>query len=592
MTDFMDLARLWAGRDAVHAHGVAVSRLTEGPRPDVEQDADGAVIHLPPAGTATTTVLRLDVPLGDAVGYWHPAAGWDRHLTADWASPWRAVGLVDSAPLGCLHDSAGRALLAFAADRVTATTRIRFGVHEESARFGVWLAMDLAADEHCRIRVRAPGRPVADALRALTAALAPGDALPVPEAARTPAYSTWYSLHREVDAARVEAEARHAAEAGCGVLLLDDGWQSRAQGPGYSGSGDWTPDPAKFPDFAAHVRTVRGLGLRYVAWIAPLLLGERTAAYRRLRDVAPHAVPRLSCRVLDPRRDEVRRFVVDSCAELVGRYGLDGLKIDFLDFAMAYADQPGGPPGPDVGRALRRLLTELRDRLRSLRGDDLLVELRQPYTGPGMLGFGNLLRAGDCPADTTANRVRTLDLRAAATSGSVHSDMLMWDPGAPARTAARQLHSALYATPQISVRLAELTAEHRAMTAFWLGFWRDHRDVLTHGELRAGRPDQLYETVSASDGRRAVLTWYAEHRCAPLHLDGLTEAALVNSTAAAHVLVDVGRSAVEVRRDTYDACGRPAGSAVQTLLPGPNPIPVPPSGLGVLRPVSSGEFPR
>ncbi|MEV4969904.1 glycoside hydrolase family 36 protein [Streptomyces scopuliridis] len=595
MADIMDLARLWADHDALHVHGVAVSLLTEGPRPQVEHDTDGAVIHLR-AGRAGATLLRLDVPLGDAVGYWHPAAGWDRHLVADWASRWRPVGLVDSAPLGCLYDAAGAALLAFSSDRVAATTRMRFGVAEPSARFGVWLAMDLLPGEHCRIRVQAPGRPFADAVRTLTRRLSAGDELPLPDAARTPAYSSWYSLHRDVDAARVEAEAALAAEAGCGVLLLDDGWQRHADGAGYSGSGDWSPDPAKFPDFAEHVRTVQGLGLRYLAWIAPLLLGERTEAYQAMKDFAPHAVPRLSCRVLDPRHAEARRFVVESCVDLVRRYGLDGLKIDFLDFAMVYADEKvsademvhadeeGGRPGRDIGLAMRGLLTELRDRLRELRGDELLIEFRQPYTGPGMLSFGNLLRAGDCPADATGNRVRTLDIRAAATAGSVHSDMLMWDPGGSVRAAARQLHSALYATPQISVRLAEQSAEHRAMTNFWLGFWRDHRDVLTRGEIRAGRPDELYGTVVASSARRAVITFYAEQRLAALDLEGFTEVALVNSTAVDHVTLDIGGRAVEVRLDTSDACGRPAGSSVRTLAPGPHTIPVPPSGLCVLRP--------
>ncbi|MFB7574745.1 glycoside hydrolase family 36 protein [Streptomyces sp. NPDC056165] len=591
MADLTDLAQLWADHDALHVHGVTVDLLSEGPRPEVEHDGDGAVIHLR-AEAAGTAVLRLDVPLGDAVGYWHPAVGWDRHLVADWASRWRAVGLVDSAPLGCLYDATGAAVLAFASDRIAATTRIRFGVAEPLARFGVWLAMDLLPGEEFRIRVQAPGQPFADAMQSLAGWLPDGAALPSPDSARTPAYSSWYSLHRDVDAARIEAEAELAAEVGCGVLLLDDGWQRGAQGAGYSGSGDWTPDPVKFPDFAAHVKTVQSLGLRYLAWIAPLVLGERTAAWGAMRDFAPYAVPRLSCRVLDPRHDEVRRFVIDSCVDLVRRHGLDGLKIDFLDFAMVYADEEGDRVGADVGLAMHGLLTELRDRLRELRGDDLLIEFRQPYTGPGMLGFGNLLRAGDCPADATANRVRTLDIRASTTAGSVHSDMLMWDPGACVEAAARQLHSALYATPQISVALAEQSAEHRAMTAFWLRFWREHRDVLTRGEIRAGRPDQLYDTVTASAGERAVITFYSEGCLAQLALDGLTEVAVVNSTAAGHVALDVGGPAVEVRLDSWDACGRPAGSDVRTLGPGLHPIPVPPSGLCVLRPVSPEAAPH
>jgi alpha-galactosidase len=467
-------------------------------------------------------------------------------------------------------------------------------------------------------------------VRALAAAVAGPDALPVPDAARVPAYSTWYSMHRDVNAADVEAEAKLAAAAGCGVLLLDDGWQRHADGAGYSGSGDWTPDPAKFPDFTAHVAAVRATGLRYLAWIAPLLVGERTAAHRESAHLAPHAVPRLGCRVLDPRRAAARRIAADACVDLVRRHHLDGLKIDFLDLAMAYADADVTAPGrddgtgaaggasagsgagaataagssatagsaaggagdvADVGLGLRLLLTEVRDRLRELRGDDLLVELRQPYTGPGMREFGNLLRAADCPADATANRVRTLDIRLLATSGAVHSDMLMWDPAASPRTAARQLHSALFATPQISVPLARIPADQQAMTAFWLGFWRDHRDVLTRGQIDAGRPDQLHQVVTARLGERAVTVFHAGNALARLPVADLAEIALVNSTAASHVVLDVEGPGAAVRLDAFDACGRPEGSRTRTLGPGPAAIPVPPSGLCVVRPVSPEELP-
>ncbi|MFF7159117.1 alpha-galactosidase [Streptomyces sp. NPDC008139] len=715
MADFASPAQLWAARDALRMRGAAVSLLTDGARLSVEptggqvagedgdagRPVDADVLELR-ADAATTAVLRLDVPLGDAAGYWHPGAGWDRHLVADWANPWRTVGLVDSAPLGCLYDTAGRALLAFASDRIAATTRVRFGVGEETARFGVWLSMDLAAGETCRIRVQAPGRPWADAVREVTGGLADAEPLPVPDAARAPAYSTWYSMHRELTATGVEAEAVLAAEMGCGVLLLDDGWQLHADGPGYSGSGQWTPDPAKFPDFAAHVKTVQGLDLRYVAWIAPLLVGERTPAYQELAQVAPHEVTRLGCRVLDPRRPAARRFAVDSCVDLVRRYGLDGLKIDFLDFAMAYAAEEyaaeelaggdhaaevhgadrlaveenaadenvrtgrddgtgagrgastdagtgvataagpdtGGGTGTgkdtgrgvttevsadpaakdvaDVGLGIRLLLTELRERLRQLRGDELLIELRQPYTGPGMRRFGNMLRAADCPADATANRVRTLDTGVLAGSAAVHSDMLMWDPAAPAEAAARQLHSALFSAPQISVALAGQSAEHRAMTAFWLGVRRTYADVLGRGEIRAGRPDQLHQTVTAALGRRAVIACYAEHHVVPLQLAEFTEVALVNSTAGSRVVLDIedpgaerpgvagmagvscqdneapgaAGPGVRVRLDVFDACGRTAASGPRTLGPGLTPIAVPPSGLCVIRPAAPEQSPR
>lgn len=570
--------------DPVRVHGAAFDVLSDGLISRIEHDVRGTVLTVS-ANSFETALYHFEIPLGDAAGYWHPSAGWNRQLTPDWACAWHQVGLADSAPLGCLYDSAGRSLLSFAADRTTATTRIRFGVAEDSARFGVWLAMDLRPGENCRIRIEAPGRSVADTVSALARWLTAADPLPTPDSARTPAYSTWYSMHRAVDAASVESEAELAAEMGCGVLLLDDGWQRNARGKGYAGCGDWTPDPEKFADFATHVKTVRGMGMRYVAWIAPLLLGERSSAFGELAELAPHVDTGLDCRILDPRRERTRRFVIESCVDLVERYGLDGLKIDFLDLAMAYAGgevQDGRQD--DVGPAMREMLAELRDRLRALRGDDPLVEIRQPYNGPAMFEFGNLVRASDCPADATANRVKTLDIRATAPAAAVHADMLMWDPAAPAEAAARQLHSALFAVPQVSVLLGDQSAEHRAATAFWLRFWLEHRDVLTRGSLDAGRPDELYGTVTAVDDTRAVVAYYAERRVVPLKPNRYREIALVNSTSAARVVLDLEGPAAEYHLDLFDACGRPAGSDRRLLRPGLLSLAVPPSGLGRLRP--------
>lgn len=293
--------------------------------------------------TADTQVtVRLDVPLGDAAGFWHPNAGWERTLPADW-SPWRPVSLVDSAPVGCLYDTAGRTMLAFAADRTVRQTAVRFGVSEEHKRFGVWLRFPLAAGETFRLRLAAPGATLAAALRDLRewfATLPGGTPLPTPDFGRTPVYSTWYAFAQDVTAAGVEREALLAAELGCGQLFLDDGWQLHGDGRGYAGCGDWTADPVKFPDLRAHVETVRAAGLRYTAWIAPLLLGERAEAHRTWARFAPHYVHRLDCRILDPRHAEVREHVVRVCRDAVADYGLDGLKIDFLDEAVAYGAAP------------------------------------------------------------------------------------------------------------------------------------------------------------------------------------------------------------------------------------------------------------
>ena len=597
MTTLPDPRRLWNDGSALEVHGAVVTRLTPGPDPVLTLESEGGVVELA-GGMPGTTLVRLDIPLGGAVGYWHPASGWDRHLAADWMTGWHTVGLADSAPLGCLYDADGDALLAYATDRVVATTRVKFGVGERTGRFGIWLARDLAPGEVCRIRTARPGQSHADALRELARWQSLEATLPVPDAGRTATYSTWYSYHQDVSAQAIEAEAKWAAESGCGLLILDDGWQRGGNGGGYGGCGDWEPDTEKFPDFAAHGAEIHATGLKYMAWIAPLLLGENSAARETLAEFAPHARPEWRCHVLDPRRARVRDFVVDSCARLVESYGLDGLKIDFLDSASAYASETYAEAAdtddgwiPDVGSAIATMLAALRERLSEPRGADFLIEFRQPYTSPAMLGYANLLRAGDCPADAVANRVKSLDLALLAPDAAIHSDMLMWDPTGTPEQAARQLLAVLHAIPQISMRLADLPADHRAMLAFWLTFWRERRDLLTRGTLRAGRPDELYPLVTASDAERVVAVLHSARHLVPLDLSGLREAAVVNATGAGGVVLDVLALFVpphqaEVRLTVSDARGRTIRDEHTRLALGPVSIAVPPSGLCLITPIA------
>lgn len=607
--------RQWAASEQTwSAGGTTVTLLAEAGAAELsaeESGAGGAQVTVTGRRPGVVTI-RLETRLGDAAGFWHPDAGWERTLPADW-SRWRTVSLVNSAPVGCLYDTAGRTMLAFAADRTVAETALRFGVSEEHKKFGVWLRLPLDPDQTLRLRLTPDGGTVAAALRDLGswfAQLPGGRPMPTPDFARTPVYSTWYAFTQDVSAEEVAEEAALAAELGFGQLFLDDGWQRGGHGRGYSGCGDWQPDPAKFPDLKAHVQAVRGLGLRYVAWVAPLLLGERSDAYRLLAGFAPHRDHTLDCRVLDPRHARVRRHVVATCAGLVEEFGLDGLKIDFLDEAMSYAGATDpeatdpavsaralsappatdpavstpAPPGsddgylPDIGAAMAAMLGELRDALRRLRGDDFVIELRQRYTGPAMTAFGNALRATDCPADAVANRIRTLDIALLAPGGAVHSDMIMWDHQAAPQVLARQFHGAWHAVPQISTRLALLPAEHRRTLAFWLSTWRELRPALTGGHLEPGRPDELYPQVTGVGGGLEVVTCYTQAVVA-VGPGTAADLVVVNATGTDRILLDVTGPPRRAQVEVHDCQGNPVGRRTRELTAGITSIPVPPHGV-------------
>jgi alpha-galactosidase len=81
------------------------------------------------------------------------------------------------------------------------------------------------------------------------------------------------------------------------------------------------------------------------------------------------------------------------------------------------------------------------------------------------------------------NRHNIINLRYTSGKSAVHSDMVMWNKDDEVESAALQLVSIIYGVPQISVRIAELSEEHKQMLSYYLSFWREHRDVLMDGKL-------------------------------------------------------------------------------------------------------------
>jgi len=289
------------------------------------------------------------------------------------------------------------------------------------------------------------------------------------------------------------------------AVIVDDGWQTDDTRRGYAYCGDWEPTSSTFPDMAAHVRRVHELGQRYVLWLAPPLIGVHSKAWERLRDrILGFAVADVTA-VLDPRYREVREHLLECAIRPVRDWGVDGLKIDFID-SWAWDSPPAAPDADceSVDEGVELLLRAITDELRRLR-PDVLIEYRQDYVHPRLWQFGTFLRAGDCALDPVENRVRTVDCRLLAGDRAVHSDMLMWSPSASVENVAQQFIGALFSTPQVSMELDALPPDHERVVRHWLGFMRDHADALLGGVLRPSRPDARYPQVRAVGATETVI---------------------------------------------------------------------------------------
>ena len=260
----------------------------------------------------------------------------------------------------------------------------------------------------------------------------------VPDVARMPMYSFWYSQHQNVTAESVEAESKRAASLGFSSVIVDDGWQTEDNQRGYAFCGDWEPSKVKFPDFPGHVKRVQEMGLKYIMWFSVPYIGKKSRIWESFQDKLLYYDGFQQAGVLDLRYPEVREYLKRIYKRAVNEWKIDGLKLDFIDEFYLRKDSPFFEEGmdcADIQEALNRLLTETMTELTAIR-PDCMIEFRQRYIGPQIRKYGNLLRVSDCPGAGISNRIGTVDLRLLSGETAVHSDMLMWHKEERAEEAA------------------------------------------------------------------------------------------------------------------------------------------------------------
>lgn len=548
--------------------------------------------------------IRWDIPLVDIHAYWHPGSDRNRGLGFDFGFGFVSKA-TSQAPVACLFSRSGRNRFTFALSETLQPVNIKCGVHEESAEMRCELTLFTESATACdsydlEIRLDTRDIPYYEALSDVARwwEKLPGhEPSPVPELARLPMYSTWYSFHQQLTANEIETQCKLAREIGCEVVIVDDGWQTTNTERGYAYTGDWEPVPERIPDIQAHIDRVHRLGMAYMLWYSVPFVGVHSEAWKRFEGKLLHKIERLDAGVLDPRFPEVREYLIGKYESAVRDWGLDGLKLDFVDSFGPPRRMAGtlSEPAPadlqildgrdyaSVPEAVDRLLTDVTRRLRDIK-PSVMIEFRQSYIGPLMRKYGNMFRAGDCPNDSITNRVRTLDIRLICGNTATHSDMLMWHPLDPVESAALQIISILFSVPQISVKLDEIPEDHREMVRFWLRFWRENRDVLLDGELRPLHPELLYPVVITSNRNRRVVAVYADVVVEPGR-EIPDELILVNGTASDQITLRLGEDIGTRDLVVSDCRGREGRRERLELHSGLAEVELPPSGVAWLHQV-------
>ncbi|MBC8080036.1 MAG: alpha-galactosidase [Gorillibacterium sp.] len=531
-------------------------------------------------------------PAVDIHAMWHPGNARNKNLQVDWDGRFQSKSTT-LAPITTLYNLNGQNRLTFACSDALSPITVKAGIHEEDSTFLCSITffeepMPKIDKYEAVLRIDTRDIPYYESIRDVQAwwETFPGlEPAYVPEIALKPMYSTWYSFHQALDARAVEDQCKLAKSLGCEAVIVDDGWQTDDNNRGYAYTGDWEVAPKKMGDMRAHVDAVHQHGMQYLLWYSVPFVGNKSRVWKRFENKFLYSIESLETNVLDPRFPDVREYLIGLYTAAVRDWGIDGLKLDFVDSFSLSKDKRdelgGGRDYDSVPEAVDRLLTDAMLQLRAIK-PDILIEFRQSYIGPLMRKYGNIFRASDCPNDAIDNRIRTLDLRLMSGNTAVHADMIMFNPAEPVESAAMQLINVLFSVPQISVMLQEADSPHMRMLRFWLAFCMEHQEVLLKGDLAPTQPEMLYPLVKASLPDKQVAVVYSQV-VIPLVGAPVEQLILVNGTYQDSIVVKMHEGWGLYSADVRNCLGEQVCMETIELASGLHEIKVPKAGVVFLK---------
>ena len=304
-----------------------------------------------------------------------------------------------------------------------------------------------------------------------------------PKGAWEPVYCTWYAAHAAYTIDFLERNARLAKEYGFGTFILDDGWSydtvkrltPETCPEWFASTGSWQLSEKKLPGFQEHVKRVQALGLNYLVWFAPILIGMGHPKFKELKERGNIVYECSdSSAAYDPADEEMKQFTLSHFLETFQKYGFDGVKVDYIDFARANVDRPHG-------RAAYAYARELVERIRTIR-PGALIEFRQFYATPWMLPLATQFRAADVPFDFIGNLHRCALLHIMLGDGvPAHADPIWFHPEESNVNVARHLLAALAGVPMISLELDKLSPAHAAILKRHVAFYHAHLATFAKG---------------------------------------------------------------------------------------------------------------
>lgn len=532
-------------------------------------------------------VIKWKIPNSNIKGVWSSSSDHEKRLRADWEIPQVSSRISVDTPVISAYDHLDNNVITFALSDCINSSLLEASIQEEDGCLHccITLLSELVEDTKeytCRLIINKESTPFFKALQSISEFWEyEFEIANIPPKAELPLYSTWYSYHQKFTEEDLLEECRLSKLLGYEGIIVDDGWQTMDDGRGYFYTGDWESERIKDPKLFVH--RVHELGMFCMFWFSVPFCGVNSKAYQKfngkfLTEHHPWAP------VFDPRYPDVRTHLVECYKRATGDWGVDGLKLDFIDDFKVYPDTdmtPGG--GKDcisVNEGVRRLIDEIKTALYRI-NPNVLIEFRQKYIGPYLWSLGNMFRAFDCPHDSLTNRIRTTDVRLLSGGAPVHSDMVIWHKNETLESAALQLTNILFSVPQLSVRIGEISEDFKQMIKHYTNYWSLNRDVLLHGSFEPEKPSSNYPVIKAVKDELSIIGVYED---VLVEVQDITqEIHFINGKMTEQIAFEVFESMDNYHVTIYDCLGEEDWQEVLSFEEGIHALEVPANGMIVFR---------
>lgn len=141
-------------------------------------------------------------------------------------------------------------------------------------------------------------------------------------------YDHWGYMEHKMDEEKLLLEVERAAEFGAEVFVIDAGWYGKALKDWYLSVGDWQTSCLE-NDLYPIIRKVREHNMKFGLWIEPEAIGPQSELRHTHPEWLMQRYGNSVERALDLARPEVEAYVEEQIINVIERYELDLLRLDY-----------------------------------------------------------------------------------------------------------------------------------------------------------------------------------------------------------------------------------------------------------------------